>query len=183
MADHRVFEAHRSRRLDGFWRRFIQNPGKILEKHVHAGMTVLDVGCGPGYFTVELAKLVGDAGKVIAADLQQEMLDRVQKKISGKDIEKRVILHKAEADRIGVAEKVDFALVFYVAHEVPDQKRFFDELAAVVEMDGRMLLVEPDFEVAGKEFDETIKVAEAAGFRVTEDVRIFLSKGKVLERM
>jgi ubiquinone/menaquinone biosynthesis C-methylase UbiE len=182
MTDHRVFNAHRSRRLDGFWRRIIQNPGKILNKYVREGMTALDVGCGPGYFTVELAKLVGDCGKVIAADLQQEMLDKVREKIAGKDIERRVILHKAEADRIGVGEKVDFALVFYVAHEVPDQKKFFEELAAVIKKEGRMLLVEPDFEVTGKEFKETVRIAEAAGFRVAEDVKIFLSKGKVLER-
>jgi ubiquinone/menaquinone biosynthesis C-methylase UbiE len=181
MADHRVFDAHRSRRLDGFWRRFIQNPRKILSKYVREGMTVLDVGCGPGYFTVELAKLVGDAGKVIAADLQQAMLDKVREKIAGKDIERRIILHKAEADRIGVEEKVDFALVFYVAHEVPDQEKFFEELAAVIKKDGRMLLVEPDFEVTGKEFKETLRIAEAAGFRVAEDVKVFLSKGKVLE--
>ncbi|MFC1971060.1 class I SAM-dependent methyltransferase [Chloroflexota bacterium] len=45
------------------------------------GWTVLDVGPGMGYFTIPLAKLVGDTGKVIAADLQQKMLDGILKRI------------------------------------------------------------------------------------------------------
>ena len=38
------------------------------------GMTVLDVGCGMGFFSIGLAKLVGDKGCVIAADVQPKML-------------------------------------------------------------------------------------------------------------
>ena len=44
-------------------------------------MTALDVGCGPGFFTLDMARLVGESGQVIAADLQEGMLQIVRDKI------------------------------------------------------------------------------------------------------
>jgi ubiquinone/menaquinone biosynthesis C-methylase UbiE len=41
-------------------------------------MTVLDIGCGPGFFTIDMARMVGDSGRVIAADLQAAMLQKAQ---------------------------------------------------------------------------------------------------------
>lgn len=168
--------------IDNPIRRMLQDPGKILEKHVTEGMTALDVGCGPGYFTEKMAQLVGKTGKVIALDMQQGMLDKVRKKINGKDIEERIRLHKSDEDRLRVTEKVDFALVFYMAHEVPDRKRLFDELSTIITPGGRMLVVEPKVHVTKKDFEETIRIAEKAGFAATEDAKIFFSRGKVLQR-
>ncbi|NTU84989.1 MAG: methyltransferase domain-containing protein, partial [Chloroflexales bacterium] len=69
--------------LDNRLRRWLQNPRPILEPYVHAGMTALDIGCGPGFFTLELAQLVGPSGRVIAVDLQADMLEKVRTKIQG----------------------------------------------------------------------------------------------------
>ena len=63
--------------LDNSFRRWLQNPQKILAPYIKEGMTVLDVGCGPGFFSVEIAKMVGKNGKVISADLQDGMLEKV----------------------------------------------------------------------------------------------------------
>ncbi len=57
--------------LDNRMRRLLQNPLKILRPYVQEGMTALDVGCGPGFFTLPMAQLVGSSGRVIAADLQR----------------------------------------------------------------------------------------------------------------
>jgi ubiquinone/menaquinone biosynthesis C-methylase UbiE len=50
--------------LDNSFRRWLQNPQKILKPYIKEGMTVLDLGCGPGVFTLELASLVHESGKV-----------------------------------------------------------------------------------------------------------------------
>ena len=79
--------------LDSGIRKLLHRPKKILGNYVRDGMTVLDLGCGPGFFSVELAEMVGASGKVIAADLQEGMLRKLENKIRGTEIEKRIKLH------------------------------------------------------------------------------------------
>ena len=98
--------------LDNAVRRLLQNPHKILKHHISEGMTVLDLGCYSGFFSLEIAKILLDSGKVIAADLQEGMLEKVIKKIKGTELEQIIEIHKCENTKIGVAEKVDFVLAF-----------------------------------------------------------------------
>src|SRR5690606_36681330 len=73
--------------LDGVFRRWLQSPRRILSPYIREGMTVLDFGCGPGFFTVTMAELVGPTGHVIAADLQEGMLDLLESRIRGSRLE------------------------------------------------------------------------------------------------
>jgi ubiquinone/menaquinone biosynthesis C-methylase UbiE len=62
--------------LDNRFRRWFQNPRKILGPYIKEGMTVLDLGCGPGFFSIDIAQMVGKSGRVIASDLQVGMLHK-----------------------------------------------------------------------------------------------------------
>jgi len=55
-------------------RKLIHPPQKILSPYVREGMTVLDIGCGMGFFRISLAQMVGPNGKVIWVDMQEKML-------------------------------------------------------------------------------------------------------------
>ena len=66
--------------IDNWLRRLFHDPDAILRPYVHPGMTVMDVGCGMGLFAIAMARLVGPTGKVIAVDLQQQMLDVLGKR-------------------------------------------------------------------------------------------------------
>ena len=114
--------------LDNRVRRWLQDPRKILSPYIKEGMTVLDIGCGPGFFTADIARLVGESGRVIAADLQEGMLQRLRAKIRKTDLEGRITLHKCGEDGIGLSETVDFIAAFYMIHEIPDQEAFLKEL-------------------------------------------------------
>ncbi len=151
--------------LDGKVRRWLQNPHKILAPYIKEGMTVLDIGCGPGFFSIEMAKMVGSHGKVIAVDLQEGMLQKLSNKIKGTELEERIKPSKCEQNKIHVSEKVDFILTFYMVHEVPDKNSFFNQLSSTLSDKGEFLLVEPKlFHVSRKEFESTIKLAEINGF-------------------
>ena len=145
-------------------------------------MVVLDVGCGPGFFTVEMAKMVGDSGKVIAADLQEGMINKVKWKIRGKDIEKRIVLHKCKKNEIAVTEKVDLVLAFYMVHEVPDENDFLKEIRSILRPNGILYIVEPKFHVSSKAFKDTIKKATSLGFEPIKKPRICLSRAMVLKK-
>jgi len=76
-----------------FSEKLFQNPERYSDAYVKPGWTVLDVGPGMGYFTIPLAKLVGVTGKVIAADLQQQMLDGIQHRAIKAGVQERIQLH------------------------------------------------------------------------------------------
>jgi ubiquinone/menaquinone biosynthesis C-methylase UbiE len=168
--------------LDTRFRRWFQNPKKILKPYIKEGKTVLDLGCGPGFFSVELAEMVGSSGKVIAADLQEGMLQKLQEKIKGTELEKRITLHKCEVDKIGLTENVDFVLTFYVVHEIPDQDKLFTEIETLLKPNGQILIVEPPFHVSKSAFENTIQKAKAAGFAEVKRPKLLFNKAVVLRK-
>jgi ubiquinone/menaquinone biosynthesis C-methylase UbiE len=178
----RVCPVELSGGLDNGIRRWLQNPKNILRPYCKPGMTALDLGCGPGFFSVEMARLVGTTGRVIACDLQDGMLQKLGAKIKGSDLEKIISLHKCPEGRIGVSEPVDFVLAFYMLHEVPDQEKYFKELFSLFKSTGRFLAVEPPFHVSKSSFSETIKKANAAGFVTAESPRVFLGRTMVFKK-
>ena len=178
----RVCPVELANSLDSKIRRWLQNPQRILSPFVKEGMKVLDVGCGPGFFSVELAKMVGTSGKVYAVDLQEGMLQKLKNKIRGTSLDKIVQLIKCEKDDIVVPEKVDFILAFYMVHEVPDKNKLFKTLKNILNEDGKILLVEPKlFHVSKKEFASTIRKAEKAGFIAAEGPKLTFSFSSVLK--
>ena len=176
----RVCPIERAGRLESKIRKFIQNPYRILKNYIRLGMTALDIGPGPGYFTIPMAQMLGASGKVIAADLQQGMLDKISDKITGTELENRIILHKCDNDKIGVTDEVDFILAFYVVHEVPDAEKLFAELHTILKKNGKILIVEPPGRVTKNEFEKMITKAGLAGFIVAEKPKIFFGRTVVL---
>jgi len=166
--------------LDNSFRKLLQNPQKLLKEYIKQGMTVLDLGCGPGFFSIEIAKMLNNSGKVIAADLQKGMLEKVNKKIRGTELEQKIVLHKCSNSKIGITENVDFVLAFYMIHEVPDQDILFKELKSILNSDGKIYIIEPKFHVSKKAFKEMINRTIDIGFEVIDMPKVFFSKAVLL---
>ena len=177
----RVCSAEHAWALDLSLRKLVHNPRKILSPYVRPGMTVLDFGPGPGFFTLEMARMVGKTGKVIGADLQAEMLEKLRAKIRNTDLEKIITLHKTGKDEIDLNEKVDFALVFYVLHEIPNQENFLRELKTLLKPDAKILIVEPKAHVTEKEFEQALKLMKITGLKIIARPKIFFSRAIVVE--
>jgi ubiquinone/menaquinone biosynthesis C-methylase UbiE len=110
------------------------------------------------------------------------MLDRLGMKIQGTELQDRICLYKCEANQIGLSEKVDFILAFYMLHEVPDQEGFFTEIAEILKIKGRVFIAEPPFHVSKSAFEKTMRKAQNAGFVLAERPKVFLSKTAVLKK-
>ena len=129
-----------------------------------------------GYFTIPLAELVGSTGRVTAIDIQQKMLSVLMGRAQKKNVADRIKTHLAGPDSIGVHDKADFILVFWMAHEVPDQKRFFSEILNLMKPEGLFLLVEPVIHVSKKNFAREIETARELGFSIKESPEIRMSQ-------
>ena len=150
--------------LDSVVRRWFQNPHRILSSYIRGDMTVIDLGCGPGFFTMEMARLLGERGKIIAADIQQGMLDIVKGKIEEHGYENKIETHLCTDSSIGVTAKADFILAFYVIHEMKDQRRVFNELRTVIKQDGLLYISEPKFHVTREKFNTMTETMKECGF-------------------
>ena len=162
-------------------RRWLHSPEKILGHYIKSGQTVLDLGCGPGVFSIAMAEMVGETGKVIAVDIQEEMLQILKRNAEREGLQSRIIIHKSEPDRIGIKEKVDFALAFYMIHEVEDIEAFLRETASALKPKARLLIVEPKLHVSGKNFLKTVQTAQRAGLKTISEPKIFFSRSMLFE--
>jgi ubiquinone/menaquinone biosynthesis C-methylase UbiE len=168
--------------IDNRFRRLLHKPEKILAPYVRPGMRVMDFGCGMGFFAIPMARIVGDGGLVIAADLQQKMLDVLERRAAKAGVASRIRTRRCEPDAIGVAELLDFALAFYSAHEVPDIGRLLGEIRRCLRPGGALLLVEPIGHVTAADFQGILLLAEEAGLTLHDRPKIRLSRAALLER-
>ena len=180
--NNRICPVEKADSLDTRFRRWMQNPKRILKPYIKEGMTVLDFGCGPGFFSVDMAQMVGESGRVIAADLQEGMLNKLRDKIKGTELENRITLHKCEEDKIGLAENVNFVLAFYIVHEVVNKEGLFIEIETILKPNGQLLIVEPPFHVSKNAFEETIGKAKGAGLTEVKRPKVLFNKAVALKK-
>jgi ubiquinone/menaquinone biosynthesis C-methylase UbiE len=168
--------------FDNPLRKWVHNPIKILGPYIQPGQTVLDVGCGMGYFSLGLAHLVGEQGQVISADLQPEMLAGLEKRAQRAGLEKRIRRHLTAPDRIGVETPLDFALAFWMVHEVSQRQAFLQEIYTLLKPGGKFLIVEPRLHVSGQNFARTLSLAGQIGFKNTSQPRVNVSRAVLLQK-
>lgn len=130
--------AHLNQELRDYW----QKPGRVLQELGDLeGLTVADIGCGEGYFTLQMLERVGDMGKVLATDIQQSVLDTLDQRIP-EHLRDRVSLIRATSDSIGIKHKVDLILLVQVLAEVGNQRKFLQQLKTIMDSETRLVLID-----------------------------------------
>lgn len=167
-------------------RRLMANPRTLLEPYVHEGMTVLEPGPGMGFFALELARLVGVSGRVVALDIQSKMLDGLKRRLAKAGFLERVNIRLVQPDSMWLAElasSVDFALAFAVVHEMPSASSFFTELSRALKPGGSILFAEPAGHVKAALWDAELEAASQAGFIVADHPHIRRSYAALLKKL
>lgn len=162
--------------FDNIFRKLVHNPSKILSGLVKEGDTVMDIGPGHGYFSIPMAKMAGPSGNIVAIDIQPKMLSVLQKRAERAGVSDRIELKLVKDTNYGLTSAIDFALTFWMVHEVPDQKALLKSIHAALKPNGRLLVVEPRIHVTSNMMEQTTKVAKEAGFKVLGQPKIFFSR-------
>lgn len=109
---------------------------------VKPGQTVCDFGCGNGYHTLKLARQVGPAGRVLAVDIQPEMLDLLRRRSEPRGLTQiEPILATVDDSRLPAAE-IDLLLMVDVYHELDQPGGVLAQVRRSLKPRGRLALVE-----------------------------------------
>jgi tRNA A58 N-methylase Trm61 len=135
---------------------------------IRPGERVLELGPGPGIFTVKAARRVGPTGRLVAVDIQPKMIAQVEERVRKAGLA-NVETHIADAYHLPLDnESVDRAFLVTVLPEIPDQARALAELRRVLKPDGLLSITEEFFDPDYPLVFETVQRVEAAGFKLDQ---------------
>jgi SAM-dependent methyltransferase len=144
---------------------------------VQPGQTVCDLGCGNGYHTLRLAELVGREGRVLAVDVQEEMLDMLAERARRKGLMNIERIHGTVVDPKLPEGEIDLVLLVDVYHEFSHPEHMLRAVRKSLAKDGRVVLVEfraEDPEVPIRPLhkmsrDQILKEMTANGFALVDE--------------
>ena len=150
-------------------------PETALDKiGIRPGMTVADVGAGVGYFTIRLAKRVGETGKVYAVDVQPEMLSMLRERAAKAGVKNLTTILGSESNPRLPKGTLDLILLVDVYHEFSQPQRMLQRMSEALKTDGRLVLLEyrkedPHIPIRSEHkmsIEEAKAELEAEGFRL-----------------
>lgn len=156
-------------------RRLYQNPAKIVGPFLNEGMRVLEIGPGMGFFTLSMARMVGEKGKIYCADIQQKMLYTLRRRAKKTGLADRIECRLSTDVSFGTSDlagTIDLAVAIAVVHEVPDRRILFREIRSCLKESGKMLVAEPRNRVFAYEFDAMLSIAAENGLALSSTPRI-----------
>jgi ubiquinone/menaquinone biosynthesis C-methylase UbiE len=167
-------------------RKLQQNPQKILNPYITTGMNILELGPAMGYFSLPMAKMTGENGKVYCIDIQENMLKKLKNRAKRKGVNGNIETRLASQDSINIGdlkEKIDFTLLAYVVHEVSDRKKLFTELYEAMKKNAKILFLEPKMHVKETEWMNSLRIANESGFALKKQLVVSGSRGFELMKM
>lgn len=167
--------------LDIGLRKYIHDADKMFSPYLEAGQSAADIGCGSGFFSVGLAEIVGESGKVVACDIQESGLNMLTRKINGSPLGKTISVHQSTIHSIGLTTEFDFILNFWMLHEVDDKENFMAEIHAMMKPESFYMIVEPRFHVLRKAFQKEVEIALNSGLKPVDHPKIWMSRSVVFK--
>jgi predicted methyltransferase len=171
----RLFPPERLGELEGPDRELWQKPDQIMDAlGIADGSSVADLGAGGGWFTVRLARRVGPQGVVYAEDVQEQMIESMERRLTREGLRNVKMVLGAESDPRLPKDRLDAVLIVDVYHEVEQRVGFLGFVRDSLRAQGRLGIVEFRKDGVGpgpameERIDESavLSDADAAGFRL-----------------
>lgn len=145
----------------------------IKNSHIKKGSIVLEIGCGPGFFTETISSIIGKKGKLYALDVQKQMIEKIKNKIKNKKIRNNVYTRFSNASNINLpSNSVDVVFVAYAFEELNKKEKSVKEFYRICKLKGYLIFREHKFFATGAFFLRPLKKAE-----INDWINIFIVKG------
>jgi ubiquinone/menaquinone biosynthesis C-methylase UbiE len=138
-----------------------------------------------GFFSLPLARIVGETGRVFCVDMQEKMIGGLRRRVAKAGLLNRIELRVCSSASLQIDDltgMIDFALAFAVVHETSDAQHFLSEIYKSLKGAGRLLISEPKGHVNVDEFDVTLSTARNVGFKIVNTLDIKRSHSILLEK-
>lgn len=156
---------------------------RIVRPFVAPGDRVADIGCGTGYFSPALSRLIGPAGELLLVDAQEEMLRRAVEKVHRDPTARaKVTGVMVSGGDLQLPREIDFALMSWMLHEVEEPEAYWRSLRHSIRPAGKVLVIEPLIHVSADRWESELVPATDFGFRRRDVGGILFSRAAVLTR-
>jgi len=165
-------------------RRLLENPEKLLGPWVEPGMTILDVGCATGFFSLPLARMTGEKGRVVCVDVEPRMVKGLVRRATKAGLMERIEPIVCDEDDLGLSGRagtVDLAVAIHTLHELPDIERGLRQIAGASRPGGRLLVIEPSGHVSRETWDFELEAARHVGFTLAQRLNLRRRHGALFE--
>ena len=152
-------------------RKLREHPDKIFGPLVRQGMTTMDIGAGMGYFSLPLARMVGEQGRVVCVDMEPRMLSALGRRAAKAGLGARISTIQCTPVDLGLSDlagQVDVATAVHMIHEVPRRRAFLEQVVRALKPGGKLLVMEPRGHVSDEDFDRTLRIAREVGLTEQE---------------
>jgi ubiquinone/menaquinone biosynthesis C-methylase UbiE len=151
---------------EGLYGLFVDPYRLLTQAGLSGGQRVLEVGCGPGFFTIPAAKIAGESGHVYALDINPVAVEHVERKIARAGLG-NVEARLADASETGLAsQSVDVVFLFGVMHAFKDVSKVLREMHRVLRAKGTLSIR------SGVPADKLVETVSAdRQFSVREEIR------------
>ncbi len=142
-----------------------QKPNEVVRKlALKPGAIVADIGCGPGYFTLRLARAVGPTGKIYAIDVDAEILGYLKERAKAEGVQNiEFIVAEPHDPKLPPASLVMIFLC-NTLHWIKDRARYYPLLTAALKPRARLV----DIDWKRTKRTEMVQEMESAGFRLVQ---------------
>jgi ubiquinone/menaquinone biosynthesis C-methylase UbiE len=153
-------------------------PSKALDAlELKPGMVVADIGAGSGYYASRMAKRVGPTGRVYATDIQQGMIDLLDRRIKSEGLSNVTTVLGGMDDPRLPAKSIDLAIMVDVYHELQQPQIFLQRLKETFKPGGRLVLLE------FRKEDPKVPILEVHKMSVAEVKQEMDAEGFALDRV
>ncbi len=167
--------------FDRMLRGVLYDAERIVGPYVRPGDRVADIGCGAGFFSVALSRLVGAGGEVVVLDSQQAMLDRTLARCAADgQATARATPVLADGAELPIEGHLDFALLSWMLHEVEDPPALWLRLVELLEPGGVALVIEPLLHVNRARYERELAPAVELGLAREDVSGILFSRAALL---